>query len=222
MWRKGSLCRRLRLYRGTNVRRDFCIFTGKQFAGTTKSVAISSAISKIPSRSHILRILLTIPDGTCASRLRPGQSAQDHRRDFMTMRRHQAGKAHHMRSSHSPSMRLCGAGANRFSAGSLSTDCALSYPDRTPTSRKGIAMITIAEGQKTLARFALACQYCNAIFIATSTATEPESQEKRTPAVAASSPPVCGTANGWRMGDTAKHHMRHGINLRFIAALSCG
>ncbi len=75
-WRKGSLCRRLRLYRGTKCPGDFCMFTGKQFPGTTKSSGDSSAISKIPSRSHILRIRFNHPDGTCASRLRPGQSAQ--------------------------------------------------------------------------------------------------------------------------------------------------
>lgn len=83
-------------------------------------------------------------------------------------------------------------------------------------------MITIVEGQKTLARFAFGLPVLQRHFhhfhrYGTGV------REKTHSAAAASSPPVCGTAHRLAHKDTAKHHMRHGINLRLqCAAYGCG
>ncbi len=198
------------------------MFTGKRLPVRPNPVAISSAISKIPSDRTFCGFVLTIPDGRCASRLALDNRFNDHCGDFMTMRRHRRAKPTISRSSHSPSMRLCGREQTSFLADSLSTGCALSCPIAHRHRAKGIAMITIAEGQKRWRASPLACQYCNAIFIATPPLRNRSPREKRIPAVAASSHQFAAQLNGWRMSDTAKHHSDMASICDFIAALSCG
>ncbi len=140
------------------------MFTGKQFAGTTKSGGdSSSAISKIPSRSQISGgFVLTIPGWymrTACAR----QSVQRSPPRFHDDAPPSGGQSqpYHMFIPFTIHAALR-AGATSFLADSLSTGCALSCPDPTPHRAKGIAMITIAEGRKRWRASPLACQYCNA------------------------------------------------------------
>ena len=76
-------------------------------------------------------------------------------------------------------------------------------------------MITIAEGQKTLARFAFGLpvlqRHFHRHFHRYGTGVREKNAFQR---LRRHRHQFAAQLNGWRMSDTTKHHMRHGINLR--------
>ncbi len=76
-------------------------------------------------------------------------------------------------------------------------------------------MITIAEGQKTLARFAFGLPVLQRHFHRHFHRYGAGVREKNAlQRLRRHRHQFAAQLNGWRMSDTAKHHMRHGINLR--------
>lgn len=77
-------------------------------------------------------------------------------------------------------------------------------------------MITIAEGQKTLARFAFGLpvlqRHFHRHFYRYGAGVREKNALQR---LRRHCHQFAAQLNGGRMGDTAKHHMRHSINLRF-------